>query len=185
MSFHTISCGSKFQRFTTYCIKKLFLLSVLNKPNATLLISLLLLLHDVLNNISTFSSPSAFTFHNSLWYHTSDPWTTELSFNFPSRSSHPITMIIALDLHFTFFKFSMSVLWCVSQKSVHICSSCGCTTPFRYNVCILSCYPHLHDGAQNLTGLFSDHCTLSQRFQTPDNMKPRFHVQLSKPPEII
>lgn len=39
------------------------------------------------------------------------------SFNFPSRVSHPITLIIILTLHFTFLNFSMSVLSCVSQKS--------------------------------------------------------------------
>lgn len=54
------------------------------------------------------------------------------SFNFPSRDSHPITLIIMLVLHFTFFNFSMSVLGCVSRKSTQTCSKCGYTTPFRY-----------------------------------------------------
>lgn len=88
LSFHTIFCSSKFQRFTTYCIKKLFLLSVLNKPNATFIVSLLLLLHDVLNNISTFSSPNAFAFCKYLWYHTSDSWIVPV-FQFPFKRQPP------------------------------------------------------------------------------------------------
>lgn len=76
MSFHIIFCGSKFQRFTTYCIKKLFLLSVWKKPKKpfSYFLASFIAWCVVLNNITTFSSPGVFTFSKSLWFHTSDSW---------------------------------------------------------------------------------------------------------------
>lgn len=173
VSFHTISCGSKFLRFTTHGIKKLFPLSVLNKPNATFIISLPLLLHDVLKNISTFTSPSASTFCKSLWHHTTDSWLCQ-SFNFPSRGSDRVTLIIQL-LFLSPSLTSVCVPWGVlARKAYKLGEDGGAQHLLNTEMCILSCYPHFHLGVQNLIGFSSSHCTLSQRFQTPENMKPRF-----------
>lgn len=136
LSFHTICHGSKFQRFTIYCIKKLFLFSLLNQPTATFIVPLLLLLHDVLN-ISTFSSSSAFTFCKSSWYLTSDSWVVPV-FQFLLRrqlSHHPDHYICP---SFVPSLTSVCLSICGSQKRTQ-CSRCGCTTPFRERQNYVSC----------------------------------------------